>query len=247
MQKGKTLIFAHRGSKGTHPENTLEAFREAIRVGADGIELDVHLSKDGELVIIHDEKVDRTTNGSGKVGQMTLAELKSLDAGSWLSWEFAGATIPTLDEVLELLKGTGIKLNVEIKSDVIPYEGIEKKVLETIGRHGYLENTVISSFNHYSVKKIRELNPNMRTAILFMELLYQPWNYAKSVGASALHVHLSVAYSEMAREAPAHGFPIRVFTVNKEKDMRNLFRAGVDTIMTDYPELALAIRDGKRE
>ncbi|CEG28897.1 glycerophosphodiester phosphodiesterase [Bacillus sp. B-jedd] len=243
MEKGKTKIFAHRGSKGTHPENTIPAFREALRHRIDGIELDVHLSKDGELVVIHDEKVDRTTNGSGRVGSMTLQELKSLDAGSWLSWEFVNTTIPTLDEVLELMRGTGITLNVEIKSDIIPYKGIEEKVLDALARYDYLDKTIISSFNHYSVKRIQELNPKVKTAILYMEPLYEPWVYAKTVGASALHVYLPVAYMDMVKEAPAHGFPVRVFTVNKEKDMRKLMEAGVDTIMTDYPELAVSIRD----
>ncbi|WP_059172150.1 glycerophosphodiester phosphodiesterase [Bacillus sp. FJAT-27445] len=239
---GKTKIFAHRGSKGTHPENTLEAFREAIRLGVDGIELDVHLSKDGELVIIHDETVDRTTNGSGNVRDMTVEELKSLDAGSWFGWEFQGATIPTLDEVLALLKGTGIRLNVEIKSDVIPYKGIEKKVLEALARHSYKENAIISSFNHYSLKRVRELDAEVETAILFMEVLHEPWEYAKTIGAFGLHVHTPVAYTEMARTAADLGVPVRVFTVNKEKKMKELIEMGIETIMTDYPERALEIR-----
>ncbi|WP_053368128.1 glycerophosphodiester phosphodiesterase [Bacillus sp. FJAT-27245] len=239
---GKTKIYAHRGSKGTHPENTLEAFKEAIRLGVNGIELDVHLSKDGELVVIHDETVDRTTNGLGKVRDMTLGELKGLDAGSWFGWEFQGAAIPALDEVLELLAGTGIMLNVEIKSDVIPYEGIEQKVLEVLERHSYKEHAIISSFNHYSLKKIRELDSEIETAILFMEVLHEPWVYAKTIGAFGLHVHLPVAYTEMARTATNLRVPVRVFTVNKEKNMRELIDLGVDTIMTDYPERALKVR-----
>ncbi len=99
-----TKIFAHRGSKGTHPENTLASFKEAVRVGSDGIELDVHLTKDGQLVVIHDETVDRTTNGTGEIRNLTLAEIKAMDAGSWFKNDFAGEKIPTLDEVLHLLK-----------------------------------------------------------------------------------------------------------------------------------------------
>ena len=158
----KTFIFAHRGSKGTHPENTLEAFKEAVRLGVDGIELDVHLTKDGELAIIHDETVDRTTNGTGYVRDMTMAELKKLDAGSWFSEEFYQSVIPTLAEVLSLLKDTDIKLNVEIKSDIIPYEGIEEKVLQTLESYSYKNNAIISSFNHYSVKKVHELDPKSK-------------------------------------------------------------------------------------
>lgn len=239
---GKTLIFAHRGSKGTHPENTLAAFKEAIRLGVDGIELDVHLTKDGELVVIHDETVDRTTNGTGRVIDFSLEELQQLDAGSWFAGEFKGEKIPTLSEVLELLKDTNITLNVEIKNDVIPYEGIEEKVLAVLEKYHYKEKTIISSFNHYCLKEVNRLDPTVETAILFMELLYEPWNYAKSIGAKALHVYEPVAFSKMSKESANAGYPVRVFTVNKEEHMAKLFELKIDTIMTDYPEKALNLR-----
>ncbi|MBY0123524.1 glycerophosphodiester phosphodiesterase [Bacillus sp. S/N-304-OC-R1] len=238
-----TLIFAHRGSKGTHPENTLSAFKEAVRLGVDGIELDVHLTKDGEVVVIHDETVDRTTNGNGKVQDFTLAELQKLDAGSWFSKDFTGEKIPTLNEVLDLLKDTEIVLNVEIKNDVIPYIGIEEKVLTIIDAYNYNNKTIISSFNHYCVKKVHQLNPSIETAILFMELLYEPWNYAKSLGASGLHVYVPVSFTDMSKESTKMGFPVRVFTVNEEIQMNQLIDLKIDTIMTDYPEKALKLRD----
>lgn len=239
----RTLVFAHRGSKGTHPENTLAAFKEAIRLGVDGIELDVHLTKDHELVVIHDETVDRTTNGSGKVTDFSLEELQKLDAGSWFSEEFKDERIPTLSEVLELLKGTEIILNVEIKNDVIPYKGIEEKVLRVIGDYNYNDKTIISSFNHYCIKHVKELSPKIETAILFMELLYEPWNYARTVGASGLHVYVPVAFAEVSKESQEQGFPVRVFTVNDEEQMKQLFEQKIDTIMTDYPEKALNLRE----
>ena len=126
-----TKIFAHRGSKGTHPENTLSSFREAVRVGSEGIELDVHLTKDGQLVVIHDETVDRTTNGTGEIRNLTLAEVKAMDAGSWFKNDFAGEKIPTLDEVLHLLKELNFtgQLNIELKTDIIQYEGLVEKCL----------------------------------------------------------------------------------------------------------------------
>ena len=239
----KTFIFAHRGSKGTHPENTLEAFKEAVRLGVDGIELDVHLTKDGELAIIHDETVDRTTNGTGYVRDMTMAELKKLDSGSWFSEEFNQSAIPTLAEVLSLLKDTNIKLNVEIKSDIIPYEGIEEKVLQTLESYSYKDKAIISSFNHYSVKKVHKLDPNIETAILFMEVLHAPWEYARSIGASALHVYLPVAFTEMSREAKRNNYPVRVFTVNDKVHIKQLIELQVETIMTDFPEIAIQIRN----
>ena len=121
-----TKIFAHRGSKGTHPENTLASFKEAVRVGSDGIELDVHLTKDGHLVVIHDETVDRTTNGTGEIRNLTLAEIKAMDAGGWFHNKYAGEKIPTLEEVLLLLTELGFngQLNIELKTDVIQYKGL---------------------------------------------------------------------------------------------------------------------------
>ncbi|WP_108668968.1 glycerophosphodiester phosphodiesterase [Peribacillus acanthi] len=239
----KTHIYAHRGSKGTHPENTMAAFREAVRLGVDGIELDVHLSKDGELVVIHDETVDRTTDGTGQVKDLTLSQLKKLDAGSWFSKEFQSETIPTLKEILQLLQGTNILLNVEIKNDVIQYVGIEEKVLKDLEEYAYKDKAIISSFNHYSVRKIKQLDPEIQTAILFVEILVEPWKYAASIGASALHVYIPIAYTEMSREAERNNYPVRVWTVNDEVEMKKLIEMNIDTIMTDFPQKAMQIRN----
>ncbi|WP_243355669.1 glycerophosphodiester phosphodiesterase [Bacillus litorisediminis] len=240
----KTLIFAHRGSKGTHPENTLAAFQKAIELGVDGIELDVHVTKDGELVVIHDETVDRTTNGTGRICDLTLAEIKQFDAGSWFSPNFADEKIPALTEVLQLLKSTDILINIEIKSDIIAYENIEEKVLAAIKNSGLNESQfIISSFNHYSVARFKKLAPQIETAILFMEILLDPWEYAANMGASALHVYEPVAFTEMSKCAMKHGFPVRVFTVNSHEHMRALMDLQLSAIFTDFPEDALRIRD----
>ena len=144
-----TKIFAHRGSKGTHPENTLASFKEAVRVGSDGIELDVHLTKDGHLVVIHDETVDRTTNGTGEIRSLTLAEIKELDAGSWFHNKYAGEKIPTLEEVLLLLTELGFngQLNIELKTDVIQYKGLVEKCLALQSAKDWPFAIVYSSFN----------------------------------------------------------------------------------------------------
>lgn len=221
----------------------MAAFKKAVELGVDGIELDVHLTKDDQLVVIHDETVNRTTNGSGRVRGMTLEEIKRLDAGSWFSPQFADETIPTLPEVLHLLKNTGILLNIELKSDVIPYLNLEEKVLQAIRDCAFEEERVIiSSFNHYAVSKFKKLCPSIETAILFMEILLDPWEYAKTVGASALHVYEPVAFSEMALQAMKHNFPVRTFTVNNEEHMQELMKLGISAIMTDFPEQALQIR-----
>ncbi|GAA0322455.1 glycerophosphodiester phosphodiesterase [Bacillus carboniphilus] len=239
----ETLIYAHRGSKGTHPENTLIAFEHAIHLGVDGIELDVHLSKDGHLIVIHDETVDRTTNGTGYIRDLTLTEIKRLDAGSWFSTEYEGEQVPTLSEVLELMKNTTLYLNIEIKADIIPYENIEEKILQAIRDSDFDEKRIIiSSFNHYSVAKFKKLAPNIETAILFMEILLDPWEYAKTVGATSLHVYEPVAFTETAHEALKNNFPVRTFTVNNKNHMRALMEQNISAIMTDYPKEALTIR-----
>ncbi len=147
-------IFAHRGSSGTHPENTLAAFRAAAALPIDGVEIDVHLTKDGEVVVIHDEKINRTTNGKGYVKDMTLEELQQYDAGSWFSEEWGGERVPTLDEVLEIYEDTSHRLNIEIKSDIFPYDGLVEKVLTIANNRGMADRLLLSSFNHEDVRHI---------------------------------------------------------------------------------------------
>lgn len=163
-----TEIVAHRGSRINRPENTLTAFEEAIRVGADGIELDVHLSKDGEVVVIHDETVDRTTNGSGRVRHLTIAELKELDAGSWFDAAFAGEKIPTLLEVLELLERTGFRgsLNIEFKTGFHPYPNMEQKVQVLLDKKDWPFDIMYSSFSLRALLRMHRLDPTAEVAYL---------------------------------------------------------------------------------
>lgn len=236
-----TSIFAHRGSKGNRPENTLAAFREALSLEIEGIELDVHMTKDKQLVVIHDETVDRTTNGKGFVKDLTLNEIKQLDAGSWFSKEYEGEKIPTLSEVLELVKSSNFKLNIELKNDVFLYEGIEEAVLNEVEKYSYTDNVILSSFNHYSIRKCLDLNPALETGVLFMEGLYKPWEYAKFVGATSIHVfEPAAAYYVQMKEAA--NIPIRTFTVNNDDRIEFFIRNHIDAIFTDYPEKALDIR-----
>ena len=164
-----TKIFAHRGSKGTHPENTLASFREAVRVGSDGIELDVHLTKDGQLVVIHDETIDRTTNSTGEIRNLTLAEIKVMDAGSWFKNDFAGEKIPTLEEVLHLLKELNFngQLNIELKTDIIQYEGLVEKCLALQGTQTWPFSIVYSSFNPYTLVELKKMNSDQEIGLLF--------------------------------------------------------------------------------
>ena len=238
----ETLIFAHRGSSGTHPENTMEAFKAALEAGAEGIELDVQLTKDLIPVVIHDETLERTTNGSGWVRDHTLAQLQQLDAGSWFSPNFTGVKIPTLNDVLEWLVKTPLHLNIELKNGVVRYPGIEKIIVDLLNGFDLLDRIIISSFNHYSLVEVHNLNPSIETAILFMEALYEPWNYANSVGAQGLHCYLPVAVPEYVAAASKAGMPLRIFTVNENEQIMSLLQSNCAAIFTDWPEKAVNFR-----
>lgn len=237
-----SIVLGHRGASGYAPENTLEAFKLAMDMGADGFELDVHLSKDGELVVIHDETVDRTTDGTGFVGEMTLAELKALDASNHKE-AYKGAKIPTLAEVYDLIRDTNHIVNVEIKTDNIFYPQLEEKVLALEKEMGMEGRIVYSSFNHYTVKKIRALAPDAQIGMLFGDVLVEPYDYCKSLGANLLHpskANLNVpGFAEKAKEA---GLGMNVWTVNEVEYMEKCLACGAG-IVTNYPDIAVKLRN----
>lgn len=231
----RPLVLAHRGASDQAPENTLAAFRRALEAGADGVELDVHLSRDGEIVVIHDEQVDRTTDGSGPVKNLTLAQLKALDAGSWFDSRFRGERIPTLAEVLETIGPACRLINVELKSGRVLYPDLERKVVETLRRFGMLEKCVISSFNHYSLRLLKGVEPAARTGILYVEGLVDPWVYARQVPADAIHPPFYALLPEVVKGAHAAGFAVHTWTVDAPDQMRRALSWGVDAIITNRP------------
>lgn len=242
-----TQIFAHRGSAGTHPENTMSAFIEAERVGSDGLEFDAQMTKDGEIVVIHDERVDRTTDGHGWVKDFTLKELKQLDAGSHVSKRFRSEKIPTLKELLDWVQGKGLRLNIELKTGLIPYPDLERRVIRMIQSYGLKDRVILSSFNHDSIKRIIAIDPAIETAILFMEGLFEPWKYAKSIGAAGLHCYRKAAVPEMIAGAKKAGVAIRPFTVNDRREIKSFIKAGCTGVFTDFPRKAIRIRDEVNE
>jgi len=229
-------IYAHRGSSGTHPENTLAAFKAAAELNIHGVELDVHLTKDGELVVIHDESINRTSTGEGFVKDLTLAELRAFDYGSWFGDAFAGESIPTLEEVLAIYQDTEHHVNIELKSDVFPYEGIGEKVMATIERLGMAQRVVISSFDHEAIREFKKRAPHIEVAVLTMEVLVDAYDYARFIPADALHISLPTAQRKMTKEALLKGAIIRVFTVNKVEYALALQQLGVHAMFTDFPE-----------
>ncbi|WP_424236689.1 glycerophosphodiester phosphodiesterase [Bhargavaea ginsengi] len=232
-------IFAHRGASGIRPENTLAAFREAAELPIDGVEFDVHLSSDGVPVVIHDESVDRTTDGSGYVKDMTLDELKQLSAGCRFADEYSDERIPTLREVLELFRGKPQRLNIELKSDVFPYPGLRENVIALVREFGIADRVILSSFDHVTLEAAKREAPDIETGMLFVEILADARSAAAGIGADALHPALPFALREPGRMAAAEGSVLRVFTVNDPEHALMLREAGAQAIFTDYPHRML--------
>ena len=238
-------VFAHRGYSAKYPENTMFAFRAAMNYAVDGIELDVHMTKDGHLVVIHDEKVNRTTNGKGYVKEMTVEQIKELDAGSKFNPLFKGEKIPLLEEVVQLIEPTNLKLNIELKSDVFPYYGMDMKVLKLVEKYGIQNRTIISSFDHETLTRIAEVAPHIETAPLFSNIIVDPWVYAKAIEADAIHISGYFMMRQAAIDAVKQGAKVRVYTINDVEHMDLLWDAQVAGFFTDEVEKAVEWRRKK--
>lgn len=247
MDQEKTKVWAHRGASGYAPENTLDAFRKAVEMGADGIELDVQMTKDGELVVIHDETIDRVSNGKGWVKDYTYEELKKFNFNK-THLEYTKEEIPTLEQVYLLIKPTNLTINVEIKTGIVFYPGIEERVLELTERLGMKERVIYSSFNHYTIRKIKELDPQAKTGMLYEDGIIDAVDYACDVvKADALHpAGYNVFYPGLLERCRERKRLLHVWTINEEKHMRMLCEAGVDALITNYPDIAKKIRDEYR-
>lgn len=239
-QADKVVTIAHRGASGYAPENTMAAFDRSVDMQADYLELDVQMSRDGELVIIHDTTVDRTTDGTGQVGSLTLEELRSLDAGSWFSALFAGERIPTLGEVLDRYRGK-IGILIEIKAPWL-YPGIEQKIAEALEqRNMHLPDSgkiIIQSFDFGSMQRMKQLTPGLPVGVL----VYRAQDVtAESLARFATYAdYVNPSYGLIDRELVdrihALGMRTHVWTVRTPSLVKPLLQAGVDGIITDYPD-----------
>lgn len=239
----KTLILAHRGASGYAPENTLEAFDLAIKSKADGIELDVHRTSDDQIVVAHDETIDRCSNGKGYIGDMTLAQLRQFDFSCGMS-HYQNVKIPTLAEVLELIRPTRLMINIEVKTTHRLYQSIEKTTLALVKEFGMTDRILYSSFNHYSLTTLRALDPNAKLGVLYSEGLVEPWLYAQRIQANALHPqYLNLRVPGYVAESHRAGIQVNVWTLNDEDAIGRALQCGVDGIITNYPDLALRMRD----
>ncbi|MBD7938257.1 glycerophosphodiester phosphodiesterase [Cytobacillus sp. Sa5YUA1] len=230
------MIFAHRGLSGRFPENTMLAFEAARKAGVHGIELDVQLSKDGELVIIHDEKINRTTDGTGFIRDFKYKDIVQFDAGSWFDTEFNHARIPHLEEVFQWAKEdhNELVINVELKNDVFRYDGMEEKVLTLIEQYGLRERIILSSFNPESVKRIRTLDSEINTGYLILGIHANAIKVAQNIGADAIHCQKEFAQSIYGIQAIENKIPLRTYTINRWSDAQSLLNQGVEVVMTDF-------------
>lgn len=242
----RTQIWAHRGARQHAPENTLPAFELALAQGADGIEFDVQLTADGVPVLIHDETVDRTTDGTGQVAELDFATLRRLDASAGRA-EFGPVRIPTLDEALDLLLPSSAMLNIELKNTVAPYPGLEEIVLAAVAERGILERVVLSTFNHDSLKRLRQLDSHIELGMLHQGPLYRPWSHAMKLGVAGIHPPARYVFGPgYVRRAHDAGLAVRPWVVNGGRRLSRLFAWGVDGVFTDVPADAVAAREKTR-
>lgn len=234
-----TKFFGHRGYSGKYPENTLLAFEKAIEAGVDGIELDVQFSKDGHMVVIHDESVDRTTDGKGWVKDLTLDELKSLDASASFTGKYGIVRIPTLEEVLTLVKDYDIITNIELKTGVFEYEGLEEAVAECVRKYNLCDKVIMSSFNHFSVMRMRKAAPELKCGFLFESWLIDAGKYCHTHGIPCFHPNFRNLIPSVVKEAKQYGLEINTYTVNTLEDFNRLAALDVDVAIGNYPELII--------
>lgn len=235
------LIWAHRGASAGAPANTLEAFSLAVQMHADGVELDVRMTRDREVVVTHDERADRLSDGHGRIGELTLKELKRFNyRGAFRQYGFV--QIPTLREALELLRPSGLSVNVELKET--SQAGMEEKCVALADRRGMRERILYSSFHPNSLQRIRQIDASLPTGLLLKRLPRDPAAYARSLGARAVHPYYPLLYQGgVAKALKETNLLIHPWTVDDPDDMRILMGMGVDALITNRPDVALRVRN----
>ncbi|MDF2821040.1 MAG: glpQ [Clostridiales bacterium] len=227
-------ILAHRGASKERPENTMSAFKRAAEVGADGIELDVHLLCDGSLVVHHDSKLGRCENVKGNIYDFSKENIKSFSVGDWFSRKYEKEFIPYFIEVLEFLKGNNLFLNVEIKSDGIFMNNIADEVVSLLEKYNMINRCIISSFNHFILKEIKEKYPRYRVGILYSDsFCYDVVDYCKAHKFDAIHPNFREVDKNLVKLCHANGILVNVWTVDSYGDFLRMKEYGVDTVITN--------------
>lgn len=247
----QTKIYGHRGASEYAPENSMEAFQLAYDMGADGIEFDVQMTKDGYLVIAHDEEIGRVSDGEGFIKDYTLKELRAFTFNK-IHPEYGDVKIPLLEDVLDQFKQKSNKdreflFNIELKNNIFAYKGMEEKVLKMVKEKGVLEKIFFSSFRHESMLKLRKLEPEVKVAFLYCDGILDITDYAGKYKVDIIHpawYHLN--REGMLDSAHEKGIAVNAWTVNSGKEIRRLCDMGVDGIITNKPDLGCEIRDDKK-
>lgn len=234
-------IWAHRGASGYCPENTMPAFEKAVEMGADGIELDIQLTKDDQIVVLHDEWIDRTSDGKGWLKDYTLEELRQYNFNQTHP-SLGRQQIPTMREVFEQIRPTNLVINIELKTGIVFYDRLEEKILALTKEMGMEDRVIYSSFNHDTIRKLRALDKKAQTGFLYADGTMDMPEYAKRYGVNALHPALyNLQYPGFMEQCRRNGLKVHVWTVNETEHMEQCLRYGVDAIITNYPDRAIEI------
>jgi glycerophosphoryl diester phosphodiesterase len=243
-RSGKVLVIGHRGAAGHAPENTMASFQKGLELGADLIELDIHMTRDGALVVMHDGDVSRTTDGRGRIKEMTLAQVRELDAGAWFDPRFRGERVPILSEVLEWARGR-IPLVIEIKGDPLPARGIEEELLGMLRTRDMVDSVMAISFHHPSVRRLKELEPARATGILYTGRLVDPVAAARAALADSVRPAWSYWTREDVEAVHAAGLSASAWNADDEPVMEYLVSLGIDSIGANYPDRLRAFLDAR--
>lgn len=238
-----TQIIAHRGASNIAPENTMPAFELAYQLGTEGIEIDVHLTKDHIPVLIHDERVERTTNGIGYVKDFTFRQLKQLDAGSWFTSQYAETPIVSLEEFLNWAQFKSFNLHIELKNNKIDYKYLEEIVFKMVTHFQVSDRTTLSTFNPHSIQRMASFKDHVNIALLTSRRHKDLCTYVTTLGAHALHIKYRLLNEQLVNNCKQKNIPLRVFTVNKAAHVMRCFQYGCDGIFTDDPDKAIQYRE----
>lgn len=243
-----TKVYAHRGYSGRFPENTMLAFKEAAKTGCYGIELDVQLTKDGQLVVIHDERIDRTTDGTGYVRDYTLEELRRFNAAASWNGKFGFQPIPTFEEYCQWAAGEKLVTNIELKTGVYYYEGIEEKTLEMVRKYGLTDRVLFSSFLHSSITILRKLAPEIKCgALVENDGLGNPGYYCEKMDFQCFHPGWMCLPKGDVDSCKAHGIELNVWTVNDMDVLERLVEWEVDGLISNFPAVCMAYVESRRK
>ena len=241
----KTVIQAHRGASAYAPENTLPSFQLAVDMGADGIECDIHLSRDGKFVVCHDHTVNRTSNGTGEISALSLEEIKALDFGAKFNPKYAGTPAPTLEEMLDVVRGMKV-INIEIKrfEHAMGLNASLDLFYSILQQYEIIGKTIVSSFDKLALRRLKQLHPDVYTCLLY-DKMKSPAATAQKLGCSAIHPYYGFLSKRTVNSAHARKLKVNCWTVDDADEIAYMIDLGCDGIITNRPDVALKTRDGK--